>query len=172
MNSTNDTAHPDTQSGVRNASAQVNGQACTRAAEPAAHLPETAAETIVCPTCEGHGTLTRDRAGIVEQGAQILHRAIVTAMQEASAEQWRAKAARWRAMTQPRPGDYLGQSTPQERAERRQRVEVKAREAEMRAAILEGPDAVLALAERLGLADASSAVVPLADAPIVDGWAA
>lgn len=107
---------------------------------------------ITCPACQGHGTLTPDRAGIVEQGAQILHRAILNAMHEASATQLRARAARLRDAIRPRPGDTSGcDTTPAETVARRRRAEAKAIAMEQKAAVLDGPDAVIALAHRLGL---------------------
>lgn len=155
MSSTNNTASPDTRSGLGEVSPQVRGTLAALAAEPTADRPEMS-DGNRCPTCDGTGTIQVDR----DEVARILHRVVLQAMTDSNADAWRRRAARWRAVV--RPGGYLGQSTPEERAERRRRIEQQARACEMRAAVLEGPDAVLALAERLHLLDG----------PIVDRCAA
>lgn len=70
----------------------------------------------------------------------------------ATNEAWRrASAAYWESRAQdferalPRPGDYLGRSTPEERAERAARIRAQAAACRLRATGLDGwADAVLA----------------------------
>lgn len=146
------TGHPDQSSGPSRASEQVNADYAVWVAELATYQPPKS-HGITCPTCSGAGAIAAD----LDYLEQFRARTLLQALEEATVVYWRRRAARLRDVIRRRPGDTYGtDTTPEELEARRRRIETKARAFEMKAAVLEGPDAVLALAQQFGLAGTPS----------------